>query len=66
VTHMDLVRIVNIRINAALKDILEMLRLGMEAIGHASKVNVQEGRATVSGIAVLDSHMAKIEKTDMA
>lgn len=41
---MDLGRVIHVRVDSALENVLEMLRLGMLAIGEAGEVDVEERR----------------------
>jgi hypothetical protein len=43
--HMTFVRIVDVRVDSSLEDVLESFRFGMLSIGQAGEVDVLEGRA---------------------
>jgi uncharacterized protein YaeQ len=41
-THVNLGRVIDIRVDTPLKDRLELLRLGVLAVGQASEVDIEE------------------------
>lgn len=43
--HMTFVRVIDVRVDSSLKDVLESFRFGMLSIGQASEVDVLECRA---------------------
>ena len=64
--HVDLGWIFDVRVNAPLKDVLEVYGFRVGAAGHSSEVNVEEGGAAISlAHSFQRLHMAKVEKTDM-
>ena len=48
--HVNFGRVINIRIDTTLKDILEVFRLGVEPIGHAGKMYVKKRWTIISNV----------------
>jgi hypothetical protein len=47
---MNLVGIIDVWIDTSLKDVLEMLGLGMFTVGHTGEVDIEESRADISSV----------------